>query len=59
MHGHSDVVKVLLELGADCTTVDENDQTCLDIAIDRGWENVAMVIVTHPRLVLNLFKSSE
>lgn len=48
LHGHASAVKILLEHGADCTIVDSEDRTCLDIAIGYGFEDVATVIVNHP-----------
>ena len=46
-----DVVRFLLDKGADVTARNARNMTCLDIAIEWEYEDVAKALARHPRLV--------
>lgn len=46
-----DVVRFLLDKGADVTARNTRNMTCLDIAIEWEYEDVAKALARHPRLV--------
>ena len=46
-----DVVRFLLDEGADVTARNARNMTCLDIAIEWEYEEVAKTLARHPRLV--------
>lgn len=45
--GHANSIKLLLDHGAEVSFANNEDKTCLDIAIENDRKDVAMVIVTH------------
>ena len=47
-----DVVRFLLDKGADVTARNVRNMTCLDIAIEWEYEEVAKTLVRHPRSVI-------
>ena len=48
-HNHVDVVQFLLDQGADVTARNDRNMTCLDIAIEWEFAEVAKTLVKHQR----------
>ena len=48
-HNHVDVVQFLLDEGADVTARNDRNMTCLDIAIEWEFAEVAKTLVKHHR----------
>ena len=52
MYNRLDVLKLLLDKGADVTARNKDDMTCLDVAIEWNSLEVAKTLVKHERFVL-------
>ncbi len=46
-YGHSDVVRLLLEHGANMSLSDDNDWTPLDRACEQGFPNIVRLLLDH------------
>ena len=47
--GHAPIVKYMMSLDQLAITCNTRNKNALDLAIEYGWENVAMVIIGHDR----------
>ena len=52
MYNRLDVLKLLLDKGADVAARNKDDMTCLDVAIEWNSIEVAKTLVKHERFVL-------
>ena len=52
MHNRLDVLKLLLDKGADVSVLNKDCMSCLDVAIESDSIQVARTLVKHERFVL-------
>ena len=55
MHNRRDVLKFLLDRGADVTARNDRNMTCLDVAIEWEAGEVAKTLIRHQRCGLKYF----
>ena len=55
MHNRIDVLKFLLDRGADVTARNDRNMTCLDVAIEWEAGEVAKTLMRHQRYVFKYF----
>lgn len=59
MHNRRDVLKFLLDKGADVTARNKRDMTCLDVAIEWEAGEVAMTLLRHERCATKYYPLSS